>query len=143
VESDTPVFRGDAGLNIVRLICSFVMHLYTYPEIRLSQQMLQYSLYNNFKFPERSAFYPLMLTFMKMTGAFIAEYGNIFNIMRYNNVNSVIGGYVTMSIITKIDDIMALTLTSVDIGGEYAAKPIMYRRKQNIHGDFYLINKWK
>lgn len=49
--SEIPVYRGDAGLNIVRLICSFVMHLYTYPEIRLSQQMLQYSLYNSFKFP--------------------------------------------------------------------------------------------
>lgn len=34
--SEAPVYRGSAGLNVVRLICSFVMHLYTYPEIRLS-----------------------------------------------------------------------------------------------------------
>lgn len=54
---------------------------------------------------------------MKITGTFIAEWGNIYNIMRDETVNDVIRGYVTMSIITKIDDIMALTLTSVDIGG--------------------------
>ena len=40
MENETPVFRGDAGLNAVRLICSFVMHLYTYPNIRRGQQMI-------------------------------------------------------------------------------------------------------
>ena len=30
------VHRGDADLNIVRIVCAFVMHLYTYPEVRLA-----------------------------------------------------------------------------------------------------------
>ena len=47
-----------------------------------------------------------------------------------------------MSIIAKIEGIMALTLTQVDIGGEYGSNPIMYRRKQNIFGDIYLVKKW-
>lgn len=51
MDSETPVFRGDAGINAVRLICSFVMHLYTYPNIRRGQQMIQFALYNSHKFP--------------------------------------------------------------------------------------------
>jgi len=47
-----------------------------------------------------------------------------------------------MSIITKIDDIMAMTITTIDIGGEYSADPIMYTRRQNIMGDIELIKVW-
>lgn len=47
-----------------------------------------------------------------------------------------------MSIITKIDDIMAMTLTTVDIGGEYSADPIYYTRRQNIMGDIELVKAW-
>lgn len=142
VESEVPVFRGDAGLNAVRLICSFVMHLYTYPEIRRGQQMIQFALYNTHKFPQRSAFWPLILASLKMFGALASEYGNIFNILRDQTYGQVIGGYVTMSIIAKIETIMALTLTQCDIGGDYSNNPIMYRRKQNIFGDIYLVKKW-
>lgn len=77
-----------------------------------------------------------------MLGALAAEYGNIFNILRDQTYGQVIGGYVTMSIIAKIEGIMALTLTQVNISGEYGDNPIMYRRKQNIFGDIYLIKKW-
>jgi len=82
VVKDVPVFRGDAGLNSVRLICTFIMHLYTFPNIRRGQQMIQFALYNTHKFPQRSAFWPLILACLKMVGALAAEYGNIFNIMR-------------------------------------------------------------
>ena len=64
-----------------------------------------------------------------MLGALAAEYGNIFNILRDQTYGQVIGGYVTMSIIAKIEGIMALTLTQVNISGEYGDNPIMYRRK--------------
>jgi len=104
--------------------------------------MIQFALYNSHKFPNRSAFWPLILACLKMLGALAAEYGNIFNILRDTTNGQVIGGYVTMSIIAKIEGIMALTLTQVDIGGEYSANPIMYRRKQNIFGDIYLVKKW-
>merc|ERR1712166_342979 len=97
--------------NPVRLICTFIMHLYTFPNIRRGQQMIQFALYNTHKFPQRSAFWPLILACLKMVGALAAEYGNIFNIMRDQSVGQVIGGYITMSIIAKTEGIMALTLT--------------------------------
>lgn len=136
------IFRGDADLNIVRITCSFVMHLYTFPEIRLAQQMTQYALYNSHKFPEKRIFFPLLIATMKLIGAFSAEIGNIYYIAGYTTISQVIGGYVRMSIITKIDDIMAMTITTVDTGGEYSNNPIMYRRRQNIMGDLELVQVW-
>jgi hypothetical protein len=119
------------------------MHLYTFPEIRLAQQMTQYALYNSHKFPGRRIFFPLLIATMKIIGALAAEVGNIYYISGYKTITQVIGGYVRMSIITKIDDIMAMTITTVDIGGEYSADPIMYTRRQNIMGDLELIKVWR
>jgi len=118
------------------------MHLYTFPEIRLAQQMTQFTLYNSHKFPGKRIFFPLLIATMKIIGAFSAEIGNIYYISGYTTITQVIGGYVRMSIITKIDDIMAMTITTVDIGGEYDDNPIMYTRRQNIMGDWELVKVW-
>ena len=40
------VYRGDAYLNVVRIVCSFFMHLMQYPAIRQSLQMIQYAVLN-------------------------------------------------------------------------------------------------
>jgi hypothetical protein len=86
------------------------MHLYTFPEIRLAQQMIQYALYNTHKFPERKIFFPLLIASMKIMGAFLAEVGNIYYISGYTTILQVVSGYIKMSIITNIDDIMAMTI---------------------------------
>ena len=91
--------------------------------------MTQFALYNAHKFPEKRTFFPLLIATMKIIGALSAEIGNIYYISGYTTIRAVIGGYVRMSIITKIDDIMAMTLTTVDIGGEYSADPIYYTRR--------------
>ena len=99
-------------------------------------------MYNSHKFPENRTFFPLLIASMKIIGALSAEIGNIYYISGYTTITQVIGGYVRMSIITKIDDIMSMTLTTVDIGGEYAANPIYYTRRQNIMGDIELVHVW-
>ena len=136
------VNRGNANLNAIRLACSFVMHLYCYPEIRLAQQMTQFALYNSHRFPERRLFFPLLLASMKMFGAVSAELGNIYYISGYQTITDVITGYVRMSIVTKMDDIMSLTLTTIDILGEYKNDPIVYTRRQNILTDYDLVKCW-
>jgi len=82
-DKNIQVFRGNADLNIIRIVCSFVMHLYTFPEIRLAQQMTQYALYNSHKFPGKKIFFPLLIAIMKLIGAFTAEVGNIYYISGY------------------------------------------------------------
>lgn len=81
------VNRGDADLNIIRIVCAFVMHLYTYPEVRLAQQMTQFALYNAHKFPEKRTFFPLLIATMKIVGALSAEIGNIYYISGYTTVS--------------------------------------------------------
>ena len=66
---------------------------------------------------------------MKIIGAITSEIGNIYYMAGYTTVTKVVGGYVRMSIITKMDDIMAMTLTTVSISGEYSKDPIFYKRR--------------
>ena len=37
IDNETPIFRGGPALNAVRLVCSFIMHLNTYPAMRRAQ----------------------------------------------------------------------------------------------------------
>jgi len=48
-----------------------------------------------------------------------------------------------MQIVAKIDDIMAMTLTNINIGGEISSQPLLYHRRQNVFDDVQLITKWK
>ena len=71
-----------------------------------------------------------------------AEVGNVYMLVRYTTVKACVGGYVTMAILAKVDNIMALTLTNIDIGGEIAEKPINYKKSRRIYDDFNLIKLW-
>jgi hypothetical protein len=144
VDGESPVFRGDAKLNVVRLICAFIMHIQMYPEVNASLRMLQYAVNNHEQFCQGSPFFPLVLAGLKCFGAIGAEVGNVYLIIRYQDVSSVIGGYVALAIVAKVDNLMAATLlTNVDIGGEISSKPLVYVKKQNIFNDIDLIRKWR
>jgi hypothetical protein len=41
------IYRGDAILNFVRIICAIIMHLSLYPEIKVSLSMFQYAVNND------------------------------------------------------------------------------------------------
>ena len=45
IDKELKVYPGDPTLNAVRIICTLIMHLYMYPEIAISIQMLQFSCY--------------------------------------------------------------------------------------------------
>jgi hypothetical protein len=44
-KKELAVYPGTPTLNGVRIICTLIMHLYMYPEIATSIQMLQFSIY--------------------------------------------------------------------------------------------------
>ena len=83
-----------------------------------------------------------MICLCKLVGAMAAEIGNVYMLVRYTTVKSCVGGYVTMAILAKVDDIMALTLTNISIGGEIGAKPTMYKKSRRIFDDFNLVKLW-
>jgi len=41
------IYRGDAILNFVTIICAIIMHLSLYPEIKVSLNMFHYAVYND------------------------------------------------------------------------------------------------
>jgi hypothetical protein len=53
------------------------MHLQLYPEIEVSLKMIKYAIYNMEKF-KGGAFYPLIISLVKITGAIVAEVGSSY-----------------------------------------------------------------
>ena len=104
--------------------------------------MIQYALYNSHRFPERRIFFPIFIALMKLFGSISAELGNIYYILGYSTITQVVTGYVRMSIVTKMDDIMALTITEIDMISLYKEEPISYTRRQNILTDWDLVMCW-
>lgn len=127
---ESPVYQGDTELNIVRLICAFIMHIQMYPEINASLRMVQYAVNNNEHFCQGSVFFPLLIASLKLFGAAGAEVGNVYLIIRYTEVGQVIGGYVALAVVAKIDNLMASTLLqNVNISAEISATPLKYVKK--------------
>lgn len=106
------IFKGDATLNATRLVVCFLMHYTQYPEIDKSLKMFQYLIRNDDKVLGKSVLYPAFLCFMKLFGCLVAETGLIYVVIRYDNVTSVFGGFITLGIVARLDTIMAMTLPS-------------------------------
>jgi hypothetical protein len=47
-----------------------------------------------------------------------------------------------MAILAKVDTIMALTLTNINIGKEIGDKPTYYKKARRIYDDIDLVKKW-
>ena len=86
--------------------------------------------------------FPILICLCKFLGAMAAEVGNVYMLVRYTTVKQCVGGYVTMAILAKVDDIMALTLTNIDIGGEIAANPTYYKKARRFYDDWKLLKLW-
>jgi hypothetical protein len=119
------------------------MHLYLYPEIKVSLAMIQYAVNNSESFIQGSCFFPMVIALCKFGGALLAEVGTAYFMLTYTSIAQVIGGYVKFSIVAKIDNIMSKTLTNVNMKGMMKEKPIMMKKKVKIYEDWKLIKKWK
>lgn len=70
-----------------------------------------------------------MIAIVKIFGAVAAECVDVTCIVSHTSANTVIKFFVGLSIITRIDSFMALTLTTVNIPGEIAATPLKWKVK--------------
>jgi len=114
-ENDTKVFRGTLILNISRLLCAYLMHIQTYPEVKSAVGMLQYAINNHKLFQDGSVSFPIIIAFLKITGGFATEFGNLYLMARITSVKLVVKGYVTMALVAKTDNIMAMTIQDRNI----------------------------
>ena len=101
-------------------------------------------MYEGHQFVQGKAFYPIIIALCKFTGAVLAELGTAYFMLTYTSIESVIGGYVKFSIVANVGNIMALTLTNIDIGGEIGSKPVEWTRaKTKVYDDIELTKQWK
>jgi len=136
------VVYGDPALIAVRLACAFFMHLQLYPEIEVSLKMIKYAIYHmeNFK---GGAFYPIILTLVKMTAAIVAEIGSSFLLVQASSIKLALIFFMGMSIVANIDNIMSKTVTNFSIGSEISSNPITYKKGvKSFAGDVKEVNEW-
>ena len=97
--------------------------------------MIKYAIYNMEKLKE-GALYPIIITLVKITGAVVAEVGSSYLLVQAKNIVGALISFLGMSIVANIDNIMAHTITTTNIGAELSSNPIMYKRgKKSIAGD--------
>ena len=89
--------------------------------------MLKYAIYNMEKF-NGGAFYPIILTLVKITGAVTAEVGSSYLLVQAKNIVGALISFLGMSIVANIDNIMAKTVTNCNMGAELSSNPIMYKK---------------
>lgn len=133
---------GTPDVIAVRLACAFFMHLQLYPEIEVSLKMIKYAVYHmeNFK---GGAFYPIIITLVKMTAAIVAEIGSSFLLVQAGSIKLALIFFMGMSIVANIDNIMAKTVTNFSIGSEIAKNPIKYKKGvKSFAGDVKEVNEW-
>lgn len=118
------------------------MHIQLYPEIKISIDMIKYSIYNQEKF-KGGAFLPMVLASSKAFGSIMAEFGSSYLIVKSQNVATCLVAFLGMSLVANIDDIMAKTVTGADISGEMGEKPITHQKgKKSIYGDIDEVKEW-
>ena len=102
---------------MARFTCSFFLHVQLYPQYKVSLGMIRFALHNFNRFKAKSTI-PLILCIFKISGAIIATLGSQYLIVQAKTVKEALIFYMGMFIVAQIGNIMALTVTNVDIGSE-------------------------
>lgn len=89
--------------------------------------MIRFGVYNNERF-KAGPFFPMVLAVVKILGACVAEVGSAYLIVQAPDVKLSLAFFLGMSVVANIDNIMALTVTDVNIGVEMAKETIQYSR---------------
>jgi hypothetical protein len=126
---------GNATLNLARFFSVFVMHLYLYPEVKQAMNMLQYVVYKPETFAQGRVFFASLICMFKFTGALSCQLFSMFFMMTFTTERQVIFSYVSFTIIARIDNIMAGTLSHMSIGSDMSAHPVMTEFGHTIASD--------
>ena len=130
-------------MNSVRLACAFFMHLQLYPELEISLNMIKYGLYNSENFKSKATV-PMLLCIFKITGAIVATVGSSYLICRAQTCSQCLIFFMGMSIVANIDNLMALTVTNMNISSEISNNPIYFNKSQRSwKGDLQELEDWK
>ena len=83
----------------------------------------------------------MILSIVKISGAIIAEVGSAYLLVQAPSVKLSLAFFLGMSVVANIDNIMAMTVTDVNIGVEMSKETIQYSRngQESFRGDWLEI----
>lgn len=141
------VHLGTWQLNIVRSIAILLMHLPMSNNFRDATSMLEFAISNVEKFAGKRIAYPLVLCFFKLSIAILSEAGQIVLIMHYKTEYEVIMGYVTLWMITSLEDkTMSILRNSHDLK-KANERPLVYysgwSSKNSLAQAKIVYSKWR
>lgn len=94
------VFHGDIQINLVRLICAFLLHFSIIPEIKIGLVMMEYVMNYPFKFQGYRSLFSFIISSMKITGGILCEVANLLVIVQSQSVGDVIKDFIAFEIIS-------------------------------------------
>lgn len=108
---------GTPYMNVVRFLCSYLLHLQTIPEIQQGKEMMSYSKKNASEFVNKEWFYPFLVGMFKCAGGVFAVFTNTLIILQsadddtgVPDIVEAVKDFIAVGIIYEIDNIMAKTI---------------------------------
>jgi len=108
---------GTPYMNVVRFLCSYLLHLQTIPEIQQGKEMMSYAKKNASEFVNKEWFYPFLVGMFKCAGGVFAVFTNTLIILQsadddtdVPDIVEAVKDFIAVGIIYEIDNIMAKTI---------------------------------
>jgi hypothetical protein len=100
---------GYPALNLARLVCCFFLHCELLNELSSGKEMLEFALKSPSTFHRQKFEYACLFAIYKIFGGIMCLLVNITILIRSETIEDVIKDYVSVLIISRIDDAMATT----------------------------------
>lgn len=116
---------GNHQLNMTRFICSVLLHLQILPEIKISVEMMRYTVMQDPK--AFDVVFPFLISFMKFTGGILTEIINGYKMSTATSIEDVVKDFVAFEIISQVDNFVVQTMT-IDVASLIdSVKPPTYK----------------
>ena len=101
------IFEGNAWVNFARALCALLLHIELLPELQAAKEMLSFGKKNPQAFLNGRFDMPMLFAAFKAIGGTVCFFANVFVILRAITVEYILQGFVSVLIISSIDDMMA------------------------------------
>lgn len=106
------IYPGDPTLNMIRIVCTFLLHVSILSEVSSAKDMLSFAKKNCTCFSDQRFEYPMMFSLFKILGGFACFFCNVMLMLSSTNILDCVKDFIAVSIIAEIDNLMAQTVTS-------------------------------
>merc|ERR1711990_695387 len=84
------------AVNIIRLLCAYLLHLKTVTEVAQGKEMMSYAKKHPTIFSNQAWFYPMLVGAMKICGGFFATLTNAIVIMQSDDETEAVKDFIAV-----------------------------------------------